>query len=359
MLPSQLLRATFSLLGLWAGFTATDRLAAAPPIAGEPTRVLVLGSPHLGGLPKSVDLAWLAPLLDRLAAAKPDFIVIEGLSGEECDHLRRFESRYPDVAKDYCVDVTVAAKATGLSVPAAVAAYEKTLASWPAQPTAAQRRRLASEFAAAGERASALVQWLRLPVEERRAGDGLDDALVAELEKARGRANENYLIGSVLAARLGHERVYSIDDHTSDAITVKAGEALAEALQKVWRSAAGDALRAEEKAQLEAIKDGAGLLAHYRWLNTAAVFARYNAVDQDAALLDASPQRYGRQYVAWWETRNLRMVANLRAVAGARPGSRVLAIVGSSHKGPYERYLRMLNDVEVVGADEFLREPAR
>lgn len=50
------------------------------------------------------------------------------------------------------------------------------------------------------------------------------------------------------------------------------------------------------------------------------------------------------------------MVANIRAVAGPRPGSRVLAIVGSSHKAPYERYLRMMNDVEVVSTDDLLKE---
>lgn len=349
-LPRVLAQALFAL-------AFVGSLRAGPPIAGEPTRIMVLGTPHLSGLPKSVDLAWLAPLLDRLAATKPDFIAIEGLSGDQCDYLQRYESRYPGVAKDYCVDVTAAAKATGLSVPAAVAAFEKTLASWPAKPTPAQRRTLASQFAAAGERASALVQWLRLPTEERRAGDGLDGAVVAELEKAKGRANENYAIASVLAARLGHERVYTVDDHTADSITVAAEEPLGRALQAVWKAApGGPELRAEEQKRIGEIRDGAGLLSFYRWVNTPAVFARYNAVDQDAALLDASPERYGRQYVAWWETRNLRMVANLRAVAGAKPGSRVLTICGSSHKAPYERYLRLMHDVEVVSTEAVLSE---
>ena len=48
---------------------------------------------------------------------------------------------------------------------------ERLLADWPAEPTAAQRRHLAAVFLAGGEQASALVQWLRLPATERRAGD--------------------------------------------------------------------------------------------------------------------------------------------------------------------------------------------
>ncbi len=330
---------------------------AAPPFAGEPTRVMVLGTPHLERLPKSVDPKFVGLLLDRLAATKPDFIAIEGLSGEQCDLLRRHPARYPDVAKQYCPDTSAAEKATGLSVPAAIAACEKTLAAWPAAPTPAQRRALAGQFAAAGERPSALVQWLRLPPEERRAGDGLDAAVVAELEKARGRFNESYVIGAALAARLGHERVFPVDDHTSDSLQAgAAGEAMGKAMEAIWKSPAAGKLRVEDDGRIATIRSGEDLLAYYRWTNEPATGQAFAAIDQDAALLDASPEGYGRQYVAWWETRNLRMVANIRAVAGGKPGARVLAIVGNSHKAVYERYLGMMNDVRVESTEEVLGE---
>ena len=305
--------------------------------------------------PKGGDPVFLAPLLDRLAATRPDFIAIEGLSGEQCDHLRRYEARYPDVAKEYCPETAAAAKATGLSIAAATAAYEKTLAAWPASPTSAQRRALASQFAAAGERALALVQWLRLPPAERRAADGLDAALIAELEKARTLFNENYTLAAALAARLGHERVFAVDDHTADSIQAGAGPALGETLQRVWKSAAAAKLGAENQAREAAIRSDAGLVAHYRWVNDPATGRAFAAVDQDAALREKSPGQLGRQYVAWWETRNLRMVANIRAAAGNAPGARVLAIVGASHKAAYERYLGMLDDVRVVSTDTVLK----
>jgi hypothetical protein len=59
--------------------------------------------------------------------------------------------------------------------------------------------------------------------------------------------------------------------------------------------------------------------------------------------------------VGYWETRNLRMVANIREVLGQRPGTRLLAIVGASHKGYYEAYLNMMHDVQLVDAEEVLR----
>ncbi|KAG1247779.1 hypothetical protein G6F66_015533 [Rhizopus arrhizus] len=45
------------------------------------------------------------------------------------------------------------------------------------------------------------------------------------------------------------------------------------------------------------------------------------------------------------------MVANMRDVLGLHPGSRMLAIVGASHKGYYEAYLNQMHDVQLVSAD--------
>jgi hypothetical protein len=69
------------------------------PVAGKPTEVMVLGSPHISGLPKSFDPANLSLLVDRLAAWKPDRVLVEGLSGQQCDMLRRYKAQIPDAAE--------------------------------------------------------------------------------------------------------------------------------------------------------------------------------------------------------------------------------------------------------------------
>jgi hypothetical protein len=68
-----------------------------------------------------------------------------------------------------------------------------------------------------------------------------------------------------------------------------------------------------------------------------------------------SPEQYGRVYLAWWETRNLRMVSNIRAAFGNHPGARVLNVVGSSHKPYYDAYLAMMSDVTLVDAEDILK----
>jgi hypothetical protein len=77
--------------------------------------------------------------------------------------------------------------------------------------------------------------------------------------------------------------------------------------------------------------------------------------DFGAALNEPSPQGFGRAYVGYWETRNLRMVANIRDVLGRHPGTRLLAIVGASHKGYYEAYLSQMHDVKLADAGAAIR----
>ncbi len=323
--------------------------------AGRSSEVLVLGTAHLSGWPKGFDPAILAPLIDKLAAWRPTGIATEDLSGLQCDALRRYPQRYADTVKTYCWDPAPAAKATGLSVPEATAEAERLLAEWPANPSAAQRRRLAALFLAGGERGSALVQWLRLPAAERRAGDGLDAELVTYLEAYAKRPNETGMIGAVLAARLGLERLYSVDDHSADTPDPADPKAQGEAIMRAWDNPASKARRAEDERLQAGLTKPGGVLAYYRAINRADMPALVYRSDFGAALAEPSPQRFGAGYVGYWETRNLRMVGNIRDVLGQHAGMRMLAIVGLSHRGYYEAYLNQMHDVRLADPAKVLR----
>lgn len=324
------------------------------PASGPANEVLVLGSPHLSQLPKTFQAASLTLLNERLAAWKPQAIAIEAVSGPQCDFMRRYPARYKDSIGAYCRDTAPARLATGLDVAAATEAAEALLAAWPASPTPAQRRRLAALFFAGGEEASALVQWLRLPEAERRAGDGLDAALVGVLVKLETRTDESLTIGARLAARLGHERLYAMDDHTADSATGDQ-KAFGDALMKAWDNPATKQRTAVDKAQEGLLASAEGVLAMYRADNAPGHADLIYRSDFGAALNEPSAQRFGRQYVGYWETRNLRMAANIRDVLGMRPGQRMLVIVGASHKGYLESYLHQMHDVRIVDAASVLK----
>lgn len=355
-----------AIMGLTAAFCAAgaagaqtyhpafDPSALKGPRVGEPNAVMVLGTPHLSALPESFDPASLQPLLDRLEKWQPQAIAIESLSGPQCDFMRRYPARYSDTVEGYCWDPAPARAATGLDVPAATAEAERLLAAWPAEPTPSQRRRLAAVFLAGGEQASALVQWLRLPEAERRPGDGLDAVLVDRLETLKERRNETMLIAAPLAARLGLERVHAMDDHTADA-AVEDEKAYGEAITKAWDNPACARRKAIEERLEEKIGTDEAALAMYRAYNAPEFAMLAFACDFGAALNEPSPQGFGRGYVGYWETRNLRMAANIRDMLGARPGVRALVIVGASHKGYLEAYLDQMHDVHLVDTDKVLR----
>ena len=334
-----------------------DRLKLPP--GGTPNDVMVLGTPHLSGLPDTFTSEMLSPLLKRLAVWAPEAIATEDLSGLQCYNLRHYPSRYELTVEYYCFDPSLAAKATGLDVPAANAEAERLLAAWPDTPTSADRRHLAAIFLAAGERASALVQWLRLSPEEQVEGDSLNAELVVLLNKIKDTRNETYLVAAPLAAQLGLERIWSVDDHSSDmpdpAEPEDYAKKYAAAIDSAWDNSATKARAAESETLQAGLAQPGGLLKMYLAYNDPEAAMQVYRSDFGAALAEPSPQGFGRGYVGSWETRNLRMVSNIRDVLGQYPGTRMLAIVGASHKGYYEAYLNQMHDVHLVDANCVLR----
>ncbi|MBL4854102.1 MAG: hypothetical protein JKY25_07650 [Robiginitomaculum sp.] len=326
------------------------------PQNGLQNQVLVLGTPHLSGLPDSFKTDQLIPLIDRLVIWQPQIIAIESVSGPQCEFMRNHPNRYARSVERYCWDPAPARTATGLNVAQATAETEQLLAQWPENPKAADRRKLAALFLASADRASALVQWLRLPESERHSGDGLDDILVELLNALITNQNENYQIAAPLAARLGLERLYPFDDHTADnPVSEEDRKAYGAAIEKAWDNPATKKRLQGEKALYANVGSPDGLLEIYRSFNAPDWGLLVFKTDFGAALEEPSPQAFGRGYVGYWETRNLRMTANIRGVIGRKPGSRTLVIVGASHKPYLESYLNQMHDMRIVDAEKVLR----
>ncbi|MGI9375542.1 MAG: DUF5694 domain-containing protein [Tsuneonella suprasediminis] len=330
--------------------TLVDRAAAR---RGDRSHALVLGTAHLSNLPKDMDFTRFAPLLDRLEAWKPRQIAVESLSGAQCDYLRAYAFAYPETAEDYCFDPAPAR--TALAIDGADA--ERTVLEMLAQPshTAADRRRMAGLFLAMGEADSALLQWEGLPETERHASADLPQPLVDILTKRAGWRNENVVIAVALAKRLGLDRIYPVDDHTGDrAARIEDGNAYGQQLQTIWDSpalTAASKIRDIERSQMLA---GGSVVEWYRFLNSPSSARMAVETDFAAAAGSTKYPETGRNYLAYWETRNLRMVANIREVAG--PNGRVLAIVGASHKPFYERYLSMTSDIVIDDMERVLAD---
>ncbi|MEL6414880.1 MAG: DUF5694 domain-containing protein [Pseudomonadota bacterium] len=325
-------------------------------LAGEPTRALVLGSPHIAQMPKeAVQIEHLALVLDRLEDFAPDVVTVEALDGLSCERLRRYEKLYPRVANRYCSDPKVALEALSMTSPEARFAAFEALDALGDTPSTQQRRRLALLFLGAGERWSAALQWSYLAPEERVAGDGVSDDLVETLGKLLASRNESNLIGVEIARRRSLNRVVAMDDHTADFVLARAPETLWPTVQAMWGRISDEA-KAMQAKQMEFLGSSEGVLAGYRFLN--APEAQQITIDADfgAAARNPENETVSRQYLAWWQTRGLRMAANVVEAAGNQPGAKVLVVVGASHKSYFDAYLDQMQDFEIVDVDAVLTD---
>lgn len=342
------------MTGTATGQARVDLEAIDREMAGPRAQVLVLGTFHLSEHADEFPRESLEPLLQRLQAFAPDVITVERISGMQCDLVMRYPGVYSvESWKRFCFDTGPARAATGLDVPAATGRMHRMLREWPRAPTPAQRRELASVFLAAGEPESALVQWLRLEEAERHPGDGLDQSLVDLLQQQAEKVSESEMIAVPLAVRLGLERIHPIDDHTGDDGYLADLQAYGAAIQAAWDTRA-EAREAVREAGLVALRGG-DILEAYRQANHPEVLQVMVESDFGAALSDPSPERYGQFYVGGWETRNLRMVANVREAFRDRPGARVLSIVGAMHKPWFDTMLGQMQGVDIVEVGDVLR----
>lgn len=294
----------------------------------------------------------LDPIITRLVTFHPDVIAVENVAGLTCDDMARSPSKYdPAALRPYCFDISQAAAATGLDVPTAAMQLAATLKSWPANPTAAQRRNLALLALAAGEPATARLQWRELAPTERLPEDGLTAGLIAQLTPRRD--GEVELLAIPVAAKLGLARLLPMDDHTGDYLDVADPAAFGQALKHAWHDSEGFVKAA--RAREEALEDHHDALGLYRLLNDPATRRLFADADFGAAGRDTSVPRYGQRYVAGWDTRNLRMAANVAEAIRDNPDAKILVIVGAQHKLWLDRILGQMSSVEIVDAESVLQ----
>ena len=326
------------------------------PTIGEANRVMVLGTAHLRNMPDGFEAEHLGPLIDRLATWGPDRIAVENQPGPLCHYMRSFPSRHAGAVEFYCYDPTRAGEIVGLSVPEAIAKLDQAISDGIEDPSPGERRRMVALSLAAGEKASAMLHWLALPEAERVADELLNAELISILETQIDRGGEVALIAAPLAARLGHAGITAMDNQATHFNSPSSldREARGKAIEAAWdNEACAERLPMEEAADAAATTPE-GVDAMYQLMNAPEHAARIFNCDFGAAMNEPSNEAYGRRYLAYWETRNLRMAANIREAMGEDPGSKTLVIVGASHKFYLEHYLDQMHDVEVISTDRVL-----
>lgn len=367
MKPRMTIRLVWTAISLAAATTlappATARQAFDPARAkahliAPATQVMVLGVSHLDNAPKAFDPAWLEPVMCRLRHYAPNVILTEAMSGEQLAAIEAYKALRGDAGKWAGPTLAIAkdAQATlGITGPDAMAQADALMTR--AHPTAADRRRLAALFLAAGEPFSAATQWLQLGPSERLASDGISETMKTKIERFGVGRGEIVSIAVALAVQLGRPRLYGAGDHLSDVAlpdnaafgaAVKASPDIVAQLDKTTPALTPFGSKAL------ALDTPDRVLPVFRVLNSPA-FAKADAQAQWLSL-QQSPRlnTLGRQRVAAWEAQNLRIATTVREVTAPIPGGKALLIVGAAHKAFIEAYLGMMTDITIISVPAML-----
>lgn len=314
----------------------------APPVS--PTQLLILGSTHLGRHGQTESDGCLESTVERIVGWRPDALAIEAMPGEVVATLLRRGGDFTELRVGGFPDAVAARRAAE--------AAHGVRGVWAAQRDGADPSLSVHDRVVAWCHALEPHTALLLAGGQPEAVRGLDADVVEALVTLRNRGTEAWRITGAAAMRLGLDRLYPFDDHSSWALMADEAEAdvvelMEEAGQRVGNDPRLQAVRHREEAAQE---DG-DLWPFLAWLNSDEVQADLQLIESDSWLDVAGQPDLARRQLAAWRMRNLQMAAHLRGVTGFYPGGRVLALVGNSHVRPLQAALRMdQSDLEIIPA---------
>ena len=332
----------------------------APIPRSERTKVLVLGTVHLAGSRDVIQsqlgafsLSALDLLLDMLEKFQPDFIGVEDYPPKTVAWMVYREGK--EELEKFLKFTTYAhlmQEKLGISWAAAYDSAYARLKQLTGQSPPKERGAVVARLVAAYDWDSALLQWSYMPKAFRARWTEIPAAVRQALEQGLNSRNEVVSIGIALARRLGHQRMYPIDDGVEGDLPdpSRVQEFLSELeASKVYQEFLEQARKevGRESERLKAFARRGDLVPFYLELNAPAALDRN--MDQWRLFFKTRlASGLDRARVAMWEVRNLHMVANIRKITALKPGGRMLVIVGAAHKPFLDAYLRSLVDVEVL-----------
>ncbi len=352
---------------LAAVLAALSWLSLTPPLRAEPIanvnglppgEILVLGTRHLSDIKGKYDPSILAALMERLEQFKPDLIAVEALRGQDIAAMELQPARHSDALNPYAYTQ----RALGGIAQARLAinwgmAQDAVDAGMVVDQSDDSRADAILHYLAAYDYYSALLTWYRGTAEFKAGFSESNGQIADDFAKRLESTNEYYSMALPLAAKLGHDRLYPVDDHFDDGTMEAAVQTMEggwDAMMALYGDLENHPFLVEGNSRFEAAAGAGDVLPYYQWLNLPETGVRDVAFQWDPLMSKDIESRIGSARLAAWETRNLRMASHLSELMIANPGKRVLYIVGSGHKPILDRLFSGMNWIRVVPAAEVL-----
>lgn len=161
-------------------------------------------------------------------------------------------------------------------------------------------------------------------------------------------ANEYQQIGFKLAGELNHDKIYAVDWMERGAAIRPYGDIYdyaknnQPALHQYFESCSDYTAKYPSQSINEM----------FRFINSESYINKTVEMYTNKARIGVSDDYYGIGWLIWWYQRNLIIFANLAELA--EPGDKIMLLIGSSHIGILNGFLRDSGLFEVVSALDFL-----
>lgn len=318
------------------------------------TEVLILGTSHLSQV-NGVEPSMLNTVINNLNSLNFDVVCIEKMPGQL---LYDIESR-----NDSTFDAVIDGGWGKLFLSLADTVQKvKNITSLDAEHniellletetlSAPDRKELFYNFLAATDLPSAALQYQYLKRDSYLFTSDFDNYLVDVINRSINTHNEYYTLALPLAFYKHLNKIDAIDNFQDEALLMKyypdfiqdyqqhADELNATTNLPVFQkidSLTKQGVKANDLSEL------------YSFINSSEYITQdYNAqwkIWLNTNFLSGSD----RARFSLWEMRNLQIAANIMNVVSRHPGKRIVVIIGSSHKGFLEKYLRQMEDIELL-----------
>lgn len=329
------------------------------------TEVMILGTPHLRTLQKSVDSKLFDSLFNTLKKYAPNQIAIQSLSPNYIFYFSKVKDNLDKTVND---EVHLIAKLGILTQNKLHLNYYtaslvsdsllKKISGVNKDKINSFRIELINNLVASFNIYSAALQWSYLPESVSTKTNSLPKPVVDELNRIINSTDEVNTIAINLAKKLGLQSLVSVDDQQDKDLYIKIMPELTKQLidDTLYNRAANSEVYKTTDGIFKKGYEHKNLLPYFLYINS-----------QEYAIKDAEAQwgifyklnlksGLDRTRAALWEVRNLNIASNIRRATSLNPGSRLLVIVDPSHKPFLEAYLSSLGDIKIMQLSSLLQK---
>ncbi len=320
--------------------------------------ILVLGTAHLNQL-ESFSESYLSNTLDRLQEYAPDKIGIEMAVGWTVHAMRQQPDLHETTLNSYVrrqvISGQVAQGLLNVSWRQADAQYADPKNECTINPGTIK---CVLQAVAAYDPVSGYLRWMYLSGKEKEAFATQARSIADYFERSSTSSNEYYVLAVELARRLGHHRVYCIDDHLEKGPQARLLDWNGTGIKPMldfWASTKNTEYDKQYETVLTEAIDEKDFSILFRWFDSEN-YANLDYAEQFAPLDRGDVGTSGSVFRAFWESRNLRMASHITDLAASDSSHSILVIVGAAHAPFFRRYFDELRWMQLNRVNDVLSE---